>query len=194
MSSLLASKHTTYFFPSASSHTFSHTFSHSFSLLTLLGLLLISLALHADLAVFHTLPTTLTHPIHSAFNMPHSSKTVRSPKPPSKRELGQASWTLIHSIAANYSHTPTANDQYHAKAFLRSIAKLYPCKRCRQHFDKYIAAAPPDLSNRDGFVLWACSAHNAVNRRQNKEEFPCRMADLDRRWGDCGCKLKSRKN
>lgn len=111
-------------------------------------------------------------------------------KPPSKKELGNAGWTLIHSIAANYPQSPSTSEQHHAKAFLRSIGKLYPCKRCRQHFAKYLSTSPPDLSTRDQFVLWACTAHNEVNKRQGKSEFPCHLQNLDQRWGDCGCKLK----
>ncbi|CDF36087.1 unnamed protein product [Chondrus crispus] len=122
------------------------------------------------------------------YEMARTSTTTS--KPPSRKELGNAGWTLIHSIAANYPPTPSSSEQRHAKAFLKSIGKLYPCKRCRQHFSKYLSTTPPDLTSRDRFMLWACKAHNEVNRRQGKPEFPCQMQNLESRWGDCGCKLK----
>lgn len=153
---------------------------------------LVGLLLDSTLPVQFTY--TLTEPFEaiaqqtkSLYTMARGSTTTQKP---SKKEVGQAGWTLIHSIAANYPHRPSTSEQRHAKAFLKSIGKLYPCKRCRQHFSKYLSTSPPDLSNRDEFMQWACRAHNEVNRRQGKPEFPCQMQDLDQRWGDCGCKLK----
>lgn len=110
--------------------------------------------------------------------------------PPSKKEVGNSGWTMIHSVAANFPPQPSESDKYYAQMFLKSISKLYPCKRCRSHFDRYISSYPPDLSSRDALVLWACAAHNDVNRRNGKPEFPCEMPALDQKWGDCGCKSK----
>lgn len=125
---------------------------------------------------------------------PHSTvaggAAMTSARPPSKKQLGNAGWTLIHSIAANFPDEPSESEQGHAKAFLKSISKLYPCRRCRHHFDKFLASSPPDLSSRDSFVLWACTAHNDVNRRNGKSEFPCEVPALEKRWGDCGCQRK----
>lgn len=110
---------------------------------------------------------------------------------PTKKQVGNAGWTLIHSIAANYPEHPSESDRYHASAFLTSIGKLYPCKRCRRHFERYIVASPPELSSKQVFMLWACRAHNDVNRRNNKREFPCTLHALEQRWGDCGCTMKA---
>lgn len=123
----------------------------------------------------------------SSFFTPNMPK-----KAPGKKELGNAGWTLIHSIAANYPESPSESEQYHAKAFLRSIAKLYPCKTCRRHFEKYLASSPPELASREQFMLWTCAAHNSVNERQGKDVFPCDMTAMEARWGDCGCKKRSK--
>lgn len=165
------------------------------TLLTVLALSLLLLSFLLDTAAFFHLTSNLTAPltfVSTQATQVYRSLTMSSVKPPSKKELGNAGWTLIHSIAANYPQNPTDNEQRHAKNFLKAIGKLYPCKYCRRHFDKYISTNPPDLSSRDQFVLWACGAHNAVNRRSGKKEFPCRVSNLDARWVDCGCKNKQK--
>lgn len=163
--------------------------------LTVTGFLFLFVAFVLDISVYLQLTSTLAAPLQAISR--HSTQlyhslTMASNRPPSKKELGNSGWTLIHSIAANYPQKPTSNEQRYAKAFLRSIGKLYPCKRCRQHFDRYLSTTPPDLSSRDHFMLWACGAHNAVNRRSGKPEFPCQMRNLEQRWGDCGCKVKQK--
>lgn len=134
-------------------------------------------------------PATAPRP-RSAAPAAARATAERSERPPSKKAVGNAGWTLIHSIAANFPQQPSDQDKNNAKVFLKSIAKLYPCKRCRYHFDRYLTSSPPDVSSRDAFVLWACAAHNDVNRRNGKPEFPCSVTALDQRWGDCGCKNK----
>jgi hypothetical protein len=56
--------------------------------------------------------------------------------------------------------------------------------RCRSAL---IAEMPPDASSNRALSLWACAAHNVVNRRLHKPEFPCTLDALRERWGDCGC-------
>lgn len=169
------------------------------NLLTVAGLLVILSVCYFDSSLLVQFPRNLPHSLQAARSsfrilagtMPPSSTIAKAP---SKREIGNAGWTLIHSIAANYPEKPSEGDQYHAKAFLRSIGKLYPCKRCRQHFARYLAASPPVLTSRNEFLQWTCGAHNQVNKREGKPEFSCSMPSLEHRWGDCGCQLKkSRK-
>lgn len=177
------------------------------TVLTVTGVTLIFIVILFDQTIpFHFLLPTLTAPFRlsvllvsssspeTTTDMAHSSRSHHhtGAKPPSKKEIGNAGWTLIHSIAANFPEEPTENDQRYAKLFLKSIAKLYPCKRCQHHFDKYLAASPPDVSSRNAFVVWACDAHNDVNRRNGKREFPCQMPALEQRWGDCGCRRKKK--
>lgn len=141
----------------------------------------------------HPSASSAAPPGRSATEAP-AARTARRPavagggaRPPSKTEVGNAGWTFIHAVAANFPMVPTDSDKYYARSLLKAVSKLYPCKKCRHHFDKYLAASPPDVSSRDALVLWACQAHNDVNRRTGKPEFPCQVDLLDRRWGDCGC-------
>lgn len=126
--------------------------------------------------------------------------------PPNREELGRGGWTLIHTTAANYAEKPNEEEKKHANAFFRSLGALYPCKLCRDHFDRFIAIQPPEyvccascacfailtsvlcsVSSRDKLLLWTCIAHNEVNERNGKPVFPCAVKELDKRWGDCGC-------
>ncbi|CAN8076510.1 unnamed protein product [Agarophyton chilense] len=185
-------------------------------LLTVTGIVLIFMALCVDVSMVHPrlraaalaaplsrtdLPPNLPHPYTpNSLAMSNPTRNTRrssaagsshQPKAPSKKEIGNAGWTLIHAIAANFPKDPSEKEKHHARAFLRSMTKLYPCKRCRLHFSKYLASTPPSLSSREAFMMWACGAHNAVNQRQGKQVFPCDMKTLEDRWGDCGCSVKS---
>lgn len=68
----------------------------------------------------------------------------QSVRPPNKEQLGRGGWTIIHTMAANYPQSPTDDEKVHATAFFRSIGALYPCKLCRDHFDRFIAVQPPE--------------------------------------------------
>lgn len=143
---------------------------------------------HAQHAQVHAQPVAAPAPPRPPAPAPPPAPPPQ--KPPSKKELGNAGWTLIHSVAVTYPLSPNDKDKFQATAFLNSIAHLYPCKRCRRHFEKYLVASPPNLSSRQGFMIWACRAHNDVNRRNGKREFPCNLNALEPRWGDCGCTQK----
>jgi hypothetical protein len=65
-------------------------------------------------------------------------------RPPDKRELGRATWTAFHTLAANFPEKPTDDDRKHAEAFVRSLTRLYPCKLCRDHFDRFVSVTPPE--------------------------------------------------
>ena len=54
--------------------------------------------------------------------------------PPTKQELGQAGWTLLHTMAANYPDQPTAAQRARIEAFLHALGHLYPCPDCAAHF------------------------------------------------------------
>jgi hypothetical protein len=65
-------------------------------------------------------------------------------KPPDKRELGRATWTAFHTLAANFPDEPTSDDKKSASSFVQSLTKLYPCKVCREHFDRFVSVQPPE--------------------------------------------------
>ena len=107
--------------------------------------------------------------------------------PPTKQELGQAGWTLLHVIAANTPETPTAEDQARVQAFLQALGHLYPCPTCAAHFRSFQQQHPISSDSREALSLWLCEAHNEVNVRNGKQPFFCDIGVLDARWKDCGC-------
>lgn len=102
--------------------------------------------------------------------------------PPDVNELGRSTWTLLHSIAANYSDKPTTDEQTNLDTFIHSFSKLYPCWFCAKDFQKYIANDKPKVTNRDEFGKWLCEAHNAVNVKTGKKTFDCNL--WKERWKD----------
>lgn len=107
---------------------------------------------------------------------------MTSSSPPTNSEIGKAGWILIHSTAAHYPDFPTSKEKEAATNFMNSIASLYPCLSCRSHFSDYLKKHSPDVSSREKFMLWACSAHNHVNLKTGKNVFPCDMELLRKRW------------
>ncbi|CAM9750901.1 unnamed protein product [Hapterophycus canaliculatus] len=64
--------------------------------------------------------------------------------PLDKGELGAATWGLIHTTAAHYPEKPSEETQSHARAFMSSLATLYPCSYCREDFSEEIRKQPPE--------------------------------------------------
>jgi FAD-linked sulfhydryl oxidase len=100
--------------------------------------------------------------------------------PADKSELGRSTWTLLHTMAANYPQQPTLLHQHTMHQFLRTISTLYPCTHCAHDFEADMHANPPDLSNRDGFSVWMCERHNMVNSKLGKPQFDCKK--VLKRW------------
>lgn len=107
--------------------------------------------------------------------------------PPTKSELGQAGWTLLHTIAANFPDAPTEQQQSRMDAFLHALGHLYPCGLCASHFRRYTKQHPVATSSRAALSMWMCGVHNEVNVRNGKESYYCDIGVLDSRWKDCGC-------
>ena len=82
--------------------------------------------------------------------------------PPTKQELGQSSWTLLHTMAANFPDEPTARQRARVDNFLRGLGELYPCAVCAAHFRGYLAEHPATTGSRQELSLWLCAAHNEV--------------------------------
>lgn len=87
------------------------------------------------------------------------ARFLRKPTPAkvTKEELGRGSWTLIHTMAANYPEKPTPTERVHAAAFFQSIGTLYPCKLCRDHFARYISVQSPEYVG-VFYVIRSCAA------------------------------------
>jgi len=119
----------------------------------------------------------------NVFTVVHCWSHEMNEQPVNKEELGRATWTFLHTLAANYPSTPCKQEQIDMWIFLRKFAKLYPCEPCAVDFQDYMTAHPPDISGEGSLSRWMCEAHNDVNRRLGKVEFNC--AEVSARWGTC---------
>ncbi|KAL5378568.1 hypothetical protein DPSP01_008980 [Paraphaeosphaeria sporulosa] len=101
--------------------------------------------------------------------------------PPDVAQLGRSSWTLLHSITAQYPEKPSPEKQAETSTFMKTFAKLYPCWHCAGDFQEWMANGnAPRVSSREEFGQWMCEAHNAVNVKLGKKEFDCRR--WEERW------------
>ncbi|MCJ1436964.1 hypothetical protein MMC27_006347 [Xylographa pallens] len=106
----------------------------------------------------------------------------RTDCPPDVAQLGNHTWTLLHSISASYPPQASATQQSEMKQFLGLFAKLYPCWVCAEDFGAWMARAgnEPRVEGREGLGRWMCEAHNEVNRKLGKGVFDC--ARWEERW------------
>ena len=125
--------------------------------------------------------------VHVVVRAPPPPPVADERGPPTKQELGQCAWTLIHTMAANFPDDPGPRQRARAESFFRALGDLYPCSTCASHFRSYMGEHPVSVASRRDLSLWVCGAHNEVNTRNGKEAFYCDMGVLDARWKDCGC-------
>lgn len=100
--------------------------------------------------------------------------------PPDVETLGRSTWTLLHSIAAQYPEQPSRGQQSDLLSFVGLFSKLYPCWVCAEDFQGYLHRDAPKVGSRDQFGKWLCGAHNEVNRKLGKAEFDC--SKWEERW------------
>ncbi|AQZ13065.1 ERV1 (YGR029W) [Zygosaccharomyces parabailii] len=113
--------------------------------------------------------------------IPHSKAYVKA-DPADVERLGNSSWTLLHTISANYPSNPREHQKSEMKQFLQIFSHIYPCSWCASDFEQYIRNHAPKLDSRDDFGRWMCEAHNEVNAKLNKELFDCNF--WKNRWKD----------
>lgn len=120
-----------------------------------------------------------------------TSLTQEAPDcPPDVEALGRSTWTLLHTIAANYPSTPSLVQQSETRSFISLFGKIYPCWVCADDFRAWMTIHEPRVSSRDEFGTWMCEAHNAVNEKLGKKTFDCKT--WEERWktgwrdGRCG--------
>jgi len=104
--------------------------------------------------------------------------------PPDVDRLGRHTWTLLHSLSANYPTKPTADQKSDMSQFLTLFGRLYPCWVCATDFRSWMAMKgnEPKLETREELGKWMCQAHNAVNEKLGKEQFDC--SRWSERWRD----------
>jgi len=102
--------------------------------------------------------------------------------PPDRLELGSATWTFLHSLAAYYPDNPTPQHKQDALNIINGLTRLYPCAPCAEDLRDDIPKNPPQVSNSREFSEWMCRLHNRVNVKLGKPEFDCSKVFL--RWKD----------
>lgn len=104
--------------------------------------------------------------------------------PPDVERLGRSTWTLLHTMAANYPSRPSQAQQQQTKSFISLFSNLYPCSHCAEDFRDWMSKPgnTPRLTSKDEFGLWMCEAHNAVNEKLGKDKFDCSQWKV--RWAD----------
>jgi hypothetical protein len=86
-------------------------------------------------------------------------------------ELGRAAWKVLHATAEQYPPNPTYEEQQTALQFVYSFAKMYPCLKCRLHFQQLLKRLPPDVSSQPGFTRWMVNIHNLANADLGKPQW-----------------------
>jgi len=102
--------------------------------------------------------------------------------PPDRNELGRATWTFLHSVAAYYPATPTAANKEDARQLMHIVSRLYPCSDCAEDLRSDLVVDPPQLSSAVQFSKWMCQLHNRVNQKLGKPQFDCTR--VFERWRD----------
>lgn len=104
------------------------------------------------------------------------------PEPPDVVDIGRATWTLLHTMAAYYPDKPSPQQQDSMRAFIGALGDHYPCHECRSHLRKDLQQHPPDVAGAEALSMWACGLHNRVNAYLGKPGFDCSLAF--QRWRD----------
>ncbi|KAA8915307.1 hypothetical protein TRICI_002536 [Trichomonascus ciferrii] len=103
--------------------------------------------------------------------------------PPDSEELGRATWTFLHTMAATYPDAPTSSEKSDMTTFMNIFSKIYPCWYCAEDFQKWIKSGnSPKVDSKEDLSNWLCDAHNEVNKKLGKPTFDCKL--WRQRWKD----------
>ncbi|KAI3431048.1 Sulfhydryl oxidase [Psidium guajava] len=116
-------------------------------------------------------------------------KKAQIAAPVTKEELGRATWTFLHTLAAQYPDYPTRQQKKDVKELMAILSRMYPCQECADHFKEILRANPVQAGSHTEFSQWLCHVHNVVNRSLGKLAFPCERVDA--RWGKLECELRA---
>eukprot|EP01062_Namystynia_karyoxenos_P047831 TRINITY_DN36212_c0_g1_i1.p2 TRINITY_DN36212_c0_g1~~TRINITY_DN36212_c0_g1_i1.p2 ORF type:complete len:250 (+),score=57.51 TRINITY_DN36212_c0_g1_i1:78-752(+) len=118
-------------------------------------------------------------PPAAADDLPEPWEAAEAPGP---EDIGNAGWTVLHTVAAAYPTKPSREQQQHAWDFVRTWSHVYPCGHCAAHMRIGLKKHPPDVSSKEAFSVWTCRMHNQVNKHLGKAEFDCSVQNVLKRW------------
>eukprot|EP00798_Chlamydomonas_sp_ICE-L_P013374 gene13374-19219_t len=64
----------------------------------------------------------------------------------SKAELGRATWTFLHTLAAQYPDQPSRQQQKDVKQLVDILTRIYPCSECAGHFKEIVSIGKPTFN------------------------------------------------
>ena len=102
------------------------------------------------------------------------------PDPPDSAELGRATWTFLHTMAAFYPEQADPEMQKNMSKFIETFSEIYPCQVCAAELRIELETNKPKVNSRTDFSQWLCNLHNSVNARLGKPEFDC--SKVFQRW------------
>ncbi|TYI99883.1 hypothetical protein E1A91_A13G048500v1 [Gossypium mustelinum] len=110
---------------------------------------------------------------------------VKKPVAPvTKEELGRATWTFLHTLAAQYPERPTRQQKKDVKQLMSILSRMYPCNECADHFKEVLRANPVQAGSHEEFSQWLCHVHNPW-----QSGIPCERVDA--RWGKLECEQRA---
>lgn len=108
------------------------------------------------------------------------SRSYKQINPPSAKQIGSDSWTLLHSITSKYSDEPTEKEKSEMDRFLHLFGKFYPVEEHGEAMKRYITTNKIDTINKLKLNNWMNSFHNYINSKSKKESFPTQF--WEERW------------
>ncbi|CAG5113349.1 Oidioi.mRNA.OKI2018_I69.chr2.g7460.t1.cds [Oikopleura dioica] len=117
-----------------------------------------------------------------AFGVGDSS--VRNDCAPDVNQIGNAGWTILHTMAAYYPDKPSPEKKAAVLNFYDSFSKLYPCSHCAEDLRQDLKEFKVRNESRASLSIWTCEMHNRVNEKLGKETYKCDLDWLDQRWRD----------
>ncbi|GKV19844.1 hypothetical protein SLEP1_g30053 [Rubroshorea leprosula] len=83
-------------------------------------------------------PSSKVNPSPNSDAAAHILYKEKSAAPVTKEELGRATWTFLHTLAAQYPENPTRQQRKDVKELMAILSRMYPCKECADHFKEIL--------------------------------------------------------
>ena len=87
----------------------------------------------------------------------------------SKKDWGNISWILMHSLAQHISENNFVNSKQILIKIIFDICNNLPCPDCREDANKLLKTSNINkISNKKQLISFLCEFHNIVNKKLNK--------------------------
>lgn len=88
---------------------------------------------------------------------PTPSGTYSKSSPVSLDELGQATWTLLHTVGVQFPEQPTRKQRRAVTQLVESLGEVYPCHSCAKHWQSVLREfGPPKVRSGPELRTWLC--------------------------------------